>query len=148
MFSQKKKRSKGLLFLLPVLGIFLAGLWLNSFMNSEPDELPDEDRTVSAGYSEDAGKESNEIPIYEYTDNTDDAEIPSEDTDENYSGYRIMSEDDRLVIIKYVSGDVVSEEQTEIETDILPEYDREQLAEGIDISSESELEELLQDYEG
>ena len=53
-----------------------------------------------------------------------------------------------LVIYKYSNGAIISEKRTDIQTDILPEYDREMLKNGIDIGSESELDELLEDYEG
>ncbi len=236
MFSQKKKKSKGLLFLIPVLLVFLAGLALNAFMNGGAEEGgsdgSNEDRLVSAGYdsNSDNGTEknadgdtynglsgeeqkgSNNIASNEYTDNvggnkgaaingyTDgtsdgygDGDVDSDigindryyygsdpysemyddgvasdssngslngsksNSKENsgsstakrgYSGYRAISENDILVIYKYSNGSVVSEKRTDIQTDILPEYDREMLENGIDISSESGVDELLQDYEG
>ncbi len=234
MFSQKKKKSKGLLFLIPVLLVFLAGLALNAFMSGGAEEGgsdgSNEDRLVSAGYdsnsdndsnsdgdtynglSGEAQKESNNIASNEYTDNVGgnkgaaingyadgvsggygDGDVDSNiginnryyygsdpysemyddggasdssngslkgsksngngnsdsgTTKSGYSGYRAISENNVLVIYKYLNGIVVSEKRTDIQTDILPEYDREMLENGIDISSESGVDELLQDYEG
>lgn len=215
MFSQKKKRSKGLLFLIPVLLIFLAGLALNAFMSGGTEESDSEDssedKLVSAGYSSDRGssadgdtknrsdgdisgrskKEGNDTGRYEYTDNIgenkgalingyDGGDADPDEyyygsdpysemyEDENasesrngsdsdngtgaavngYSGYRAISEDNMLVIYKYSNGAIISEKRTDVQTDILPEYDREMLENGIDIGSESELDELLEDYEG
>ncbi len=244
MFSQKKKKSKGLLFLIPVLLVFLAGLALNAFMSGGAEEGGsdgnNEDRLVSAGYGSNANnstakdtdgntdgntdentyngisgesqKASNNIPSNEYTDNVggnkgdaingyadgasggygggdvdSDVDITdgyyygsdpysemyddggasdssngslngsksngngnsgSSTAKRGYSGYRAISENNILVIYKYSNGSVVSEKRTDIQTDILPEYDREMLENGIDISSESAVDELLQDYEG
>ena len=213
MFSQKKKRSKGLLFLIPVLLLFLAGLALNAFMSGgaekEAGDGADEDRLVSAGYrsghddgagenadkgsgddiSDKINKEGNNADPYEYNDNIsenkgalingyDDGDVDPDGyyygsdpysemyDDENvsngghdsgsgagaandgYSGYRAISENDMLVIYKYSNGAVISEKRTDVQTDTLPEYDREMLENGIDIGSESELDELLEDYEG
>ena len=209
MFSQKKKRSKGLLFLIPVLLVFLAGLALNAFMSGgaagEGDEGKEEngdDRLVNAGYDSDGSyskreasegdndgyigassdaseKGSNVSAGREYTDNAGDTDgnaayaqedeytDAAGDTDGvdgaggyyygsdsysemygGYSGYRAVSENNTLVIYKYVDGAVISEKRTDIQTDILPEYDREMLENGIDMSSESDVDELLQDYEG
>ena len=213
MFSQKKKKSKGLLFLIPVLLIFLAGLALNAFMSGSAEEGDSEgsseDKLVSAGYSSDRGgaadedernrtdgdisgrsmKEGNDSDRYEYTDNIGEnkgaltdgydggdagpdeyyygsdpySEMYEDENDSEsindsdsgtgtvangYSGYRAISENGMLVIYKYSNGTIISEKRTDVQTDILPEYDREMLKNGIDIGSESELDELLEDYEG
>lgn len=175
MFSQKKKKSKGLLFILPVLFVFLAGLGLNAFMNSGTEQGSDEDRLVSAGYgsasndntekntddyiyndiSGEVPKESNNISSDEYTDNSDlnkdaaiDEYVGNESASYGYSGYRVISENNLLVIYEYSNGSIISEKITDIQTDILPEYDRDMLKNGIDIDDESEVDELLQDYEG
>lgn len=179
MFSQKKKKSKGLLFLIPVLLVFLAGLGLNAFMSSGTeqgnDEISDEDRLVNAGYgsgsndgtekntdeyiyndiSGEVPKVNNNISSDEYNDNTDvnndsaiDEYIDNESVSYGYSGYRAISENNLLVIYEYSNGNVISEKITDIQTDILPEYDRDMLKNGIDIGDESGVYELLQDYEG
>ena len=69
---------------------------------------------------------------------------PSEKVLLKYHG----DENNMLVIYKYSNGTIISEKRTDVQTDILPEYDREMLKNGIDIGSESELDELLEDYEG
>lgn len=220
MFSQKKKKSKGLLFIIPVLLVFLAGLGLNAFMSSGENIQEEDDRPVSSSFGNDIddtdGKTVNKIPVYEYYNNaglsqdtipdadddngadglqnqknsgenhdyegesySDDFNIDkeadeneyysSESIDENnvskkdnnlnnnstasgrenaYTGYKAVSENGLLVIYEYADGNVVSEQRTDIQTDILPEYDRKMLSEGINISSETGVEELLQDYEG
>lgn len=220
MFSQKKKKSKGLLFIIPVLLVFLAGLGLNAFMSGGENIQEEDDRPVSSSFGNDIddtdGKTVNKIPVYEYYNNaglnqdtvpdadddngtdglqnqensgedydyeggsysddfnadkeTDENEYySSESIDENndskkdnnlnnkstasgrekmYTGYKAVSENGLLVIYEYADGNVVSEQRTDIQTDVLPEYDRKMLSDGINISSETGVEELLQDYEG
>lgn len=162
MFSQKKKKSKGLFFIIPVLAIFFAGLGLNAFMDG--GEQDEDDKPVNAAVQKDDEKIDNKIPIYEYdnnagSDNDAASGISSVDNiDENddlngvdkdsYTGFKAVSENHLLVIYEYIDGNRVSEQITDISTDILPEYDRKMLSNGINISSETEVEELLQDYEG
>lgn len=202
MFSQKKKKSKGLFFIIPVLAIFFAGLGLNAFMDG--GEQNEDNKPVSAAVQKEDEKTDNKIPIYEYDNNADsdndatlgissvdsldehgyysesdlnDAssgknidEIDSDEKNDqkedknltdiqekdnmneadndSYTGFKAVSENNLLVIYEYIDGNRVSEQITDISTDILPEYDRKMLSDGINISSETEVEELLQDYEG
>lgn len=69
MFSQKKKRSKGWIFAVLIVVLFLLGLWLNSILNGTDDSSENSGGNNTSGKN---AQSSNEIPIFEYNDVDDE----------------------------------------------------------------------------
>lgn len=195
MFSQKKKKSRGIWFLIPVTGLLLLGLWLNHVMQ---DDTVSEgaDSEVAGRYQEQENqtqKTERDIPVYEnyeYPENNPGTDTQTEEIDpellqkpydtkqdtETNKDQNPTSEasnaqkpeetessaasgnvpdsflavlvNGMVVIQHYVSGAVVSEYTTDISEELLSDYDRKLLSEGIMLADETAMEEFLQDFEG
>lgn len=93
MFSQKKKKSKGWLIFVPFMVIFMAGIWINSFMGDDSSSIDNENDTlVSTEYSiNDLNtNKSNQIPTYEYDNSIDvdeDNEADGDDKEKSSNYY-------------------------------------------------------------
>jgi len=170
MFSEKKKKSKGWLVIIPFLIIFIAGLWLNSFTGKNEADITDSEDT--AVYSQQQGNQgnndSNEIPIYEYDNNDGDAQEDNdldqgntgddvsdkqEDTDETKvvglaDYFMVISENDEVKVKQFKDGILIEDTVTDIEMDALPQYDRDSLDRGIILLTQEEVDMLLENYAG
>lgn len=195
MFSQKKKKFRGIWFLIPVTGLLLLGLWLNHVMQ-EDTASEGADSEVAGRYQEQenqAQKTERDIPVYEnyeYPENNPGTDTQTEeldpellqkpyDTEQNeeiqkdqnptsevsnaqepeetesptVSGnapdsFLAVLVNGMVVIQHHSGGAVVSEYATDISEELLSDYDRKLLSEGILLADEAAMEEFLQDFEG
>ena len=135
---------------------------LNSDFSNERDKIGDNDNDPDDLFPSDSeydetigGNTSGKFPSSVSDENSETGRSPSEQNktngSEQYAGkiLVIADNDGSITVYKYDSkGNITSESETGIQLSMLTETDKQLFTKGITVNDESELSELLQDFEG
>lgn len=155
MFSDKKKKSKGWLLIIPLCLIFAAGIWLNGYLDDNVDSNNGQDTAVSSQYEgEDLSNTKDTTdPQTDVENQQDKNKVPTFQSGEEEKNlledyFMIVSEDGFVVVKEYVDGVLQSQMYTEIDAESLPPYDRAALKTGMVMLTQDEVDSLMENFEG